>query len=413
MIKFSILLASLSLATSVANARFKPVIDIMPDASTAQLLKFAQNSGVVLHPTLFLTNTSIEKASKAGERNMAWLKHMNSLNPSAPIALTKPGDLTGIPIDSPKAYSPVTVQRDLDEILKGAPESMQKIIFGTEGFTATPPVDLDVYITWARKIDKVYQTATRWTLMQPYLVELAAQQQYDVRGYYHLNKEKDLKAKLADWENLEKAEQLRLYELLVGICMNTTGMHAVCEADLDFAIKNKELANFHSRYWQNAKAMWDSFFALEKFRTEAVWNSARPDVMTVPFRTTEAHIETFLKTNIEDEFKWKNWHLELVFEKDADIHVEFVPGTTPHVNGLAGNTITMDDNAPLTEWDVQWTIRHEYGHVLGFEDCYVEYYDATKKEMINYQLDTSDLMCSRMGRMKETHYTELKKKYYK
>jgi len=54
----------------------------------------------------------------------------------------------------------------------------------------------------------------------------------------------------------------------------------------------------------------------------------------------------------------------------------FEPGVTPHVNGIGGRIITMDANAPLDDYDVSWTIRHEYGHVLGFPDCYVEFYIA-------------------------------------
>jgi hypothetical protein len=290
---------------------------------------------------------------------------------------------------------------------------MIKIIFEEEAFTNSPPVALADYVVWARKVDKAYQTATRWTLMQPYLTEMAQQQRYDVRGYYFLNKEVDLEAKLADWENLPKTEKLRLSEHLIGICINAAGLRGVCETDLQFSIEGKRLDKFFDRYWLNAKATWDAFFSLPKIRSEAVWTSANPDLMEVPFRNTEPHIEKFLAENIEAEWKWDNWQLKLKFEPKADIRVEFVSGTTPHVNGIAGNTITMDANSPLTEWDVQWTIRHEYGHVLGFEDCYVEFYDSVKKEFTNYQLDGTNLMCSRAGKFKQTHFDELKKKYFK
>jgi hypothetical protein len=413
MIRFYVLLTTALLGSAVANARYKPVIDLMPNATSEQIQFFAKNSGVLLNSAFLMAEPSITKAIQAGERNMAWLKFMNAANPAAPIALTKPGDLSSIPIETPKAYSPATVQRDLDEILVGAPQSMQSIVFENASFTTSPPVELAEYINWARKIDKVYQTATRWTLMQPYLTQLAQQQRYDVRGYYFLNKEIDLQNKLADWESLDKADKIRLSELLIGICMNTAGMRGVCDTDLQFSIKHNELAKFYQRYWDNAKATWDAFFTLEVVRSEATWDSGHPDLMTLPFRNTEPHIEKFLAENIEDEWKWGTWQLKLQFEPKADIHVEFVPGTTPHVNALAGNTITMDDNAPLTEWDVQWTIRHEYGHVLGFEDCYVEYYDSAKKEMVNYQLDVKNLMCSRAGRLQQTHFDEMKKKYFK
>jgi hypothetical protein len=101
----------------------------------------------------------------------------------------------------------------------------------------------------------------------------------------------------------------------------------------------------------------------------------------------------------------------LDFKKNAPVHVEFQPGVVPHVNDIAGDTIVMDKNASLNEWDVQWTIRHEFGHVLGFTDCYVEFYDSAAQQMVNYQIDVSNLMCSRAGKFKQTHFDEMKANY--
>jgi len=106
-----------------------------------------------------------------------------------------------------------------------------------------------------------------------------------------------------------------------------------------------------------------------------------------------------------------SWQLRLDFVKVQGPRTPFVvfePGITPHVS-FPG--IYMDSNAPLTEYDVQWTIRHEFGHVLGLPDCYMEFYDTDIEAMVSYQLDVTNLMCSRRGHIQQTHYDELKRIY--
>ena len=55
----------------------------------------------------------------------------------------------------------------------------------------------------------------------------------------------------------------------------------------------------------------------------------------------------------------------------------------------------------------QWTIRHEYGHVLGLPDCYIEFYDEDLGLMIHYQLDVTNLMSSRRGKLQQKQFDQL------
>jgi hypothetical protein len=129
----------------------------------------------------------------------------------------------------------------------------------------------------------------------------------------------------------------------------------------------------------------------------------------------DSKIASFLKDNIEDEFSFADWSLKMEFVDLARgvSRLEFKSGVTPHVNKLGGNIITMDKASSIDEYDIKWTIRHEYGHILGLPDCYFEFYDSKNQMGVSYQIDTSDLMCSRAGDFNERLYLELKKAYYK
>ena len=126
-------------------------------------------------------------------------------------------------------------------------------------------------------------------------------------------------------------------------------------------------------------------------------------------------IADWLKVNIEDEFRRPllNWNLEMRFIRGGwfTAYLEFKKNVTPHVSG--GNKVVMDANTDIEEYGVRWTIRHEYGHILRIPDCYHEFYDKERNLMINYQLDVTDLMCSRAGVMNDRIYEELKRVYYK
>jgi len=359
------------------------------------------------------TSDYVTEAMRVGKKNMDWLKHMNSVRPEdQKIALTKPGELTPIPIDKPKIYSPETVERDFKELFDAVPESMKVVIFGTAPFTDNPDVDLQTYIQWAKKVDKMYQTATRWTMLKPYIYQYQQNKVADIRGYYFLAKEENLNDKLENFSTLSSEEQTRLTPLLVNMCENSEGLFG-CENKLQTAVDNKSVLAFYKKYLNNSKSAFDDNFILGATRTDITWISSEPNRAYIPIRPTNSpQVNEFLEFNIEDEWKWDGWNLDLVFNPSAAVHVEFVPGETPHVNGLAGDKITMDGNAPLTEWDVQWTIRHEFGHVLGFPDCYVEFYDKGLKAMVNYQIDITNMMCSRAGKMQEIHYSEMKKNYF-
>ncbi len=381
-------------------------VHIMPD----QNISYEQITMMGLDETI---SDYVNEAIRVGKKNMDWLKHMNALlSDGQKIALTKPGELTPIPIDKPKVYSPETVERDFKELLSTVPENMKNIIFGTADFTDTPGIDLETYIHWAKKVDKMYQTAARWLTLKPYMSYYQQNKVSDIRGYYFLSKEENLKDKLTNFSSLSTDDQTRLTPLLINMCENKDGLTG-CENKFKKALQTNTVLAFYEKYLSKSKATFDENFVLGGIRTDIKWTSADPSKAYIPIRPTEnAEVNQFLEYNIEDEWKWDGWNLDLEFKSNAAVHVEFVPGDTPHVDGLGGNKITMDGNAPLTEWDVQWTIRHEFGHVLGFPDCYVEFYDNNLKAMVNYQIDTANMMCSRAGKMQEVHYTEMKKNYF-
>ncbi len=358
---------------------------------------------------------------KKGGRNAEFLKFITSKKPpGSELAFTNPElqKKSGIPIDKPKTYSPAILRTQLNELQETMPAQLKEIILGVAPFSYPLQVSDEDYLTWARKIDKMYQTASRWKLMEPYLEYLSERKAEDIRGYYFLNKEDGLQDKLTNWSSLATADQERLLAHLDGLCFQAQ-VPEQCSAQLRQAIsqypKNQQaLLSFYLKKLPAAEEAYKKFFVLQNPRPEAIWNSFDAQTMKFPFRDPKNdEIRAFVKDNIEDEWKFMDWKLILDFIPTAPVSVIFQPGVTPHVNGLGGDSITMDSNQPMSEFGTQWTIRHEFGHVLGLPDCYIEFYDKLKKEIVSYQIDITNIMCSRAGHLQQIHVDELKKSYFK
>ncbi len=360
---------------------------------------------------------SIAKALAIGHRLSAWIQFENSKRPAdQQIKLTSSGTRYGIPIETPSVYNPNIIQTKLDTAMAALPADMATTLTGTDNFPDHLPVADEIFITLGRAVDKVYQSAARWKSLKPYMSEYINAKSEDVRGYYFLNKNGWDAKKLSTYSTLDASTQADLKTWLIQICINTVNQLSICQTEFTNALSKGTIAGFYTKYIGASKANWDHFFLIpgDAKRSDITWTSSNPNVMTVPFNTpTVARIQSYLSDNIQDEWKFNGWNLKLNFGSFANGPlIEFQTGVVPHVESVGGNVIVMDQNQSVEEYESQWTIRHEFGHVLGFLDCYVEFYDESLNAFVNYQLDTTDLMCSRAGNMKERLYTELKRAYF-
>lgn len=391
------------------------VPDLPPDATTSQYQLWRRSSRAVLQ----FNNDGLDPIVAAGERNLNWLVFMNSQR-QKPISITDPSVLagSGIPIDKPSEYNPTLLLEKFSVIKNECPEPLKAIIFSKSPFPKEPPVPMEDYIAFSRKLDKAYQTANRWRLMQPYLDELAQNRANDVRGYYFLSRMSDRADKLAKYGQLNGDERAQIYDWLIQVCQNdSSSTQSSCRGELDGAVsRNDNLESYFQKYFSQARDLWNSYFQIPitAVRHDFSWQRQASGMrnLTTPFLDPGVeNVRSFIQINNQEEWRSETFQLLLPFTSDALTKVVFVAGSTPHVNGLGGDTITMDENQPLTEYDAQWTIRHEYGHVLGFPDCYVEFYIRERNVIMNYQLDTKNIMCSRAGHVKEENITELERAY--
>ncbi len=364
------------------------------------------------HPELnqLTKSSALNPVMEMGKRFLEWLNYINANSGGGTLSLSSAATAVGYPIDSPRLSNPSRILASFDELKSSLPASYQNILFKGAAFTGNPNPGGGEFIHWGLAIVSNYQSASRWILQEPFLISYSGRRKMDLRGYYFLEKESDLLEKLKNWAGLPLEDKTRLSSWLMGQCFNSNSSESSCRLELQ---SSNNILSYYQKYRGPAKSLWDSLFTISNPRHDIEWTSSHADELRIPFRTPSIlKIQKFLVDNIEEEWKWDQWQLRLQFKNNAASNVAFEAGATPHVEGVGGNTITMDANAPLAEYDVQWTIRHEFGHILGFPDCYLEFFDDRSQTMVSYQLDISNLMCSRRGHLKQTHYDQLRKNYY-
>ncbi len=358
---------------------------------------------------------SITASLKLGDRLSKWIAKINASRPAdAAIRLTSPQTRRGIPIETPSIYSPSIIKAGAEKIIAELPEAMKSVILSTEELPSSTGIDDETFIKHGRLLDRNYQSAARYKSVNPYRMQYIASAAEDVRGYYYLTQNKIGKEELKDVAAIDADKIAPIKDALTKICINSRDSVANCKKKVDSAFSSNTLPTLYTKYYATAQKNWNDFFLIPSngTRSDLDWTDS---VMTVPFNTPSiAKFVPYLQINIEDEFRFGDWKLKMNFGTFSNgPELVFQAGVVPHVNGLGGNQIVMDSNQPIEEYESQWTIRHEFGHVLGLPDCYHEFYDTNLEAYVNYQLDVTDLMCSRAGNMKERIYTELKKAYGK
>lgn len=358
----------------------------------------------------------IEMLLAVGKKASKWIEVVNNeRQPGNRLDLSSPGSSGGIPMDKPQKSSTELIMKSYMEFLNTTSPLITDVVTSSQELPSDPPLTIgdEEFVIALRKLDRIYSGVIRWAGQREYKAWYINKAIFDVRGYVFLTNTPNLEEVLNSYPTMSTENKTKYYSWLFGLCKNGDFGPADCRVELDKYVGNNRLYSFYTRFSKYGKSMYDLFFTLKKTRAEIKWNADKT-ILNSPFQTPERpDVHRWLKANIEDEWRGLGFNLIIDYKKNMSNYprIEFKEGVTAHVNEIAGNIITMEAEYPIESKDQKYTIRHEYGHVLGFQDCYLEFYDTSEKVMVYYEVDVDNIMCSRNGRLKPTHIEELKKSY--
>lgn len=358
----------------------------------------------------------LENLLSMGKKASLWINTINANRPKDTwLDLSSPKKSGGIPYSDPLKNNTSILKKRLEDFLLKTHPQLVELLISNETLPSTPPlfVSDEEFVNSMRSLDRIYQATIRWAKSREWLSWYINKSIFDVRAFLHLGQIPNLEIVLKSYPTMPSHEQSQYTKWLIDLCKNGDFDPNDCRDELISYLKRNNLFGFYERFKKYGQKMYDLFFTIKKTRPEIFWDSDK-NVLTSPFQIPQnIEVQDWLKFNVEAEWSKNQKYLILDFKKSSeDIpSIQFKSGVTANVNGIAGNLITMESEYPLSSLDQMWTIRHEYGHVIGFEDCYLEFYDTNEKAMIYYEIDVDNLMCSRNGKIQDSHFKELLKAY--
>lgn len=313
-------------------------------------------------------------------------------------------------IDNPLKYSAQMIAQELNNLQATMSPELKKAIFtnGKPNLSKISEADLKVY---GGKIAGLYELAIRYDLLIQRKSAYIEASTRDVRGFHYLYSKGIDEKKLAQFNQFSSTDQEKIKSALVGMCRNSKVKSTVCAKELKTSIQNNNLVAFYSKYRNNAVLNWNSFFQIPETAVRSDV-TIRNNVLEIPFKMQKNNQMYDFAKSLESRWKMPGLEVALDFKDEKNIpNIILKDNSVAHVNKLGGNDIIMNTSLDLKGFASQRTLSHEFGHVLGLPDCYIEFYDEAEEAFVNYQLFKDDMMCSANGKLTPRIIAELKKVY--
>lgn len=259
----------------------------------------------------------------------------------------------------------------------------------------------------AMELFYLYQNSMRFEGEKCSIPQLITQQQKDLRPYlemrdFCLEKEHSEMCSNLGLEFLTDSEAKFVEDKTVKLCKSFDNNGQNCEVQFSINKDNRTIGNLVS-YYQNKfqKERYNKLFLLRD-------SHLKFQCQQMDYDSVEMNLKVYSKSIPEDQLIQLKEFVELSWSRNnflLKIEIVDAPGTDviEIFSTVSGTSYVPDQNnrqvylsQDLDIFSKKSVLAHEFGHVLGFPDCYTEFFDNQNKDLIYYEIDknNTNIMCS-------------------
>ncbi len=430
--------AALALAGCAKQSPY-PVKAPVYAAVTRKLLPATRQPdiGYLLDPSLLYAYRDVPGADalqevvRVGARALDWVDLLQKEVPLAERAqIWRRADHVGHEASpaAPLIYNPDLILESYRKALAAAPASVAEALQSSAPLPTLAPHGLSAkeVVAAVREVHTVYSRASRWLVLYQWHSSLTKASR-DFRSWLKLDREHvALTALTQQWSQLTNEERDHFVGKISEVCpLAYEDSAAKCRSAFS-GLKDPKKGD-KARQWleillTRGRRVYDAKFGVHEVH-DGVETTTKGlmHLIAMPTYGMDLDFFTWLRERVTEGWSFKDaggkqtLKVQLFDTTDSGpdaLKVEWENGALPHVNGIGGDVITMDANAPRWLEHTQTVMRHEFGHILGFLDCYTEFWDDELASFNYYALDVTDAMCALSGQFLDRHRDALLRGYF-
>jgi hypothetical protein len=178
-----------------------------------------------------------------------------------------------------------------------------------------------------------------------------------------------------------------------------------CTDKINFLARSKKLNEFTLELLNKFnQEIFEPLFELKRNSPKHLCTSETTDnnqKVTMELKVYNGGYNPYLFKGIIDTISvtWSKADFDLIFTEtasstEADLKIVPIENQISHVFDNDLKTIYLEKS--LDDFTAKRIAAHEFGHILGFPDCYIEFFDTNPSTLVYYELsnENKNIMCS-------------------